>query len=371
MAHASNLPYANTEKIRRIGRAWGAVTLLAGSQLGCAADAPPAKDADTAVAAGGSSYQLGAPRDTHYKADIEAQRGRIRVVVRQESVCDVIPIHTVVEQGETKWVAGNPTTTKECDAKFARNVMLSLDVNGNTFRLGEPNAFGEVQTDLADRMLQNLYGEDTTKAPLAHVMLRDRQGRSQEIGTVDLTQLSAANRRLDELLAEFRSLLDRPQQTLSGAELVRSYELYEQLGAYDSMDPRIGALQAMFMERLYQRKADEATDRFKKNLEALNVAKEILKTNRSAIVLPGYVLTALDAGTPDARTVDWARGQVALALRHSPSLCGEKGKAGFTWARLQLSPPPPQSRLAFEVLRFAYDNPYEREISALCERVVL
>lgn len=370
MEHARSLLRLSVGKIGRNWPAAGLALLLA--QPGCAADAPPAKDAGSSPAAqGGATYQLGAPRDTHYTADVEAQHGRIRVVVRQESVCDVIPIHTQVENGETKWVAGNPTTTKECEAKFARNVVLSLDVNGNTYRLGEPNAFGEVQTDLADRMLQNLYGEDTSKVPLAHVMLRDRQGRSQEIGTVDLTQLAAAGQRLDELLAEFRKLLERPQTSLSGAELARAYELYEQLGTFDSGDPRIGALQALFMERLYQRKADEAVERFKKNLEALNVAKEILKTNRSAIVLPGYVLTALDTGTPDARTVDWARGQVALTLRRTPTLCGDKAKPGFTWSRLELSPPPPGSRIAFEVLRFAYDNPYEREITALCERVVL
>jgi hypothetical protein len=314
---------------------------------------------------------LGAPRDTHYKADVEAQHGRIRVVVRQESVCDVIPIHVVEEQGETKWVAGTPTTTKPCEERFARNVIVSLDVNGNTYRLGEPNAYGEVQTDLADRMLQNLYGEDTSQTPVAHVVLRDKQGNAQEVGTIDLTQLAATGKRLEELLTEFRGLLDRSQTSLSGAELARAYELYEQLGAFDSGDPRIGALQALFLERLYQRKADEATDRFKKNLEALNVAKDILKANRTAMVIPGYVLTSMDAGAPDARTVEWARGQVAVALRRSPALCGEAGKPGFTWSRLKLSPPVAESQLAFEVLRYAYDNPFEKDITALCQRIVM
>ena len=71
----------------------------------------------------------------------------------------------------------------------------------------------------------------------------------------------------------------------------------------------------------------------------------------------------------DVRTADWARGQVAIAIRRNPTLCGPNPETGFTWSRLQLSPPPPESRLAFEVLRFAYDDPYEKEIAALCRRV--
>ena len=165
-------------------------------------------------------------------------------------------------------------------------------------------------------------------------------------------------------------MLDRPQEELTGAELARAYELYEQLARFDSSDPRIGALQALFMERLYNRKANEANQRFKNNLEALNVAKDILVANRGTIVVPGYVSTAVDGGVIDDRSVDWARGQVAIAIRRNPTLCGPNPEVGFTWSRLQLSPPPPESRLAFEMLRFAYDNPYEKEIAQLCRRVL-
>src|SRR4030095_14751358 len=49
------------------------------SPLGCAA-APPPRAPDAAE--GVSSEQLGAPYDTHYEADIEATRGRVRVIVR-------------------------------------------------------------------------------------------------------------------------------------------------------------------------------------------------------------------------------------------------------------------------------------------------
>jgi hypothetical protein len=187
---------------------------------------------------------------------------------------------------------------------------------------------------------------------------------------VELVQLAQSERRLEELLAEYRKVLDRPQQKLSGADLARAYELYEQLTRWAGTDPRIGALQALFLERLYDRKAEEATTRFKNNLEALNAAKDILTSNRTTIVLPPFVSGAINGGTMNPQAVDWARGQVAIALRRYPTLCGPDASQGFTWSRLNLSPPPATSRLAFEILRFAYDNPYEAEIASLCQRVL-
>jgi hypothetical protein len=319
---------------------------------------------------GVSSEQLGAPYDTHYEADIEATRGRVRVVVREQSVCDVIPVQSVIVDGKKRFVAGNPVKTQPCNERVARNVMLSLEVDGNTFRLGEPDDRGELDTQLSNRMLQDLYGVRSQSAPVAKLTLRDRQGKSQVLGDIELVQLRESDRRLDELLAEFRRVLDRPQTELTGSELARAYELYEQLARFDSNDPRVSALSALFMERLYQRKALEANQRFKNNLSALGAAKDILSTIRTTIVLPGYVSQAIDGGVMDDRSADWARGQVAIALRRNPTLCGPSPETGFTWSRLQLSPPPAESRLAFEMLRFAYDDPYEKEIAGLCRRVL-
>jgi len=338
--------------------------------VACGGKPPPPAPAPSAPQAGPSSEQLGAPRDTHYAADIEANRGRVRVVLREESLCDVIPVTSVIENGKKKVIAGNPTKSQPCNQRVARNVMLSLEVGGNTFRLGEPNAQGEVEAQLSNRILSDLYGDDPKKAPVAKLMMRDQKGKSEQLGSIELTQLAESDRRLDELLAEFRTVLDRPQEQLSGAELAHAYELYEQLARFDSNDPRIGALQALFMDRLYNRKAVEANQRFRNNLDALNSAQNILNSNRGTIVVPGYVTGAIDGGVMDDRSVDWARGQVAIAIRRNPTLCGPSSTAGFTWSRLQLSPPPPESRLAFEMLRFAYDNPYEKEIASLCRRVL-
>jgi hypothetical protein len=348
----------------------GASTGLIFGVIACASQPPPPRAAvDPNGIPSAPSYQLGAARDTQYKADIQIERAGLRMIVREESLCDVIPISTVVENGEKKRIAGPPTSTKPCDQRFARNVDVSLEVNGNTYALGQPNARGELETPLGNRLLQNLYGDAADEPTTGKVLIRDQKGETQEVGTIDLTELARANRRLDQLLAEFRTVLDRPQAQLSGAELARAYELYEQLAAYGSDDPRVSALSALFLERLYQRKADEAAERFKKNLQALSAAKDILATNRTTIILPGYVSTAIDGGSLDTRTVDWARGQAALALRHDRKLCGVGARSEFRWSLLNLHPPPPQSKLAFEVLRFAYDDPYEAELTALCRRI--
>jgi hypothetical protein len=345
----------------------GLTAALVSFTLGCGGDTPPPQ---APAQVGGQSEQLGAAYDTHYSADIEATRGRVRVIVREESMCDVIPVQSVVENGKKRFIAGAPTKSQPCNERLARNVVLSLEVEGNTYRLGEPDGRGELEAQLSNRILSDLYGDDTRNAPTAKLMLRDRQGKSQELGSIELAQLAESDRRLDELLAEFRRVLDRPQAELTGAELARAYELYEQLARFDSNDPRISALQALFMERLYMRKAQEANERFKNNLSALNVAKDILMSNRGTMAVPGYVVQALDGGVMDYRSADWARGQVAIAIRRYPTLCGPNPDTGFTWSRLQLSPPPPESRLAFEVLRFAYDDPYEKEIAVLCRRVL-
>lgn len=349
-------------------RGWRGILplLLAGVACG---DKPPAR-APEVVPDGPLSEQLGAPYDTRYAADIEATRGRVRVVVREESMCDVIPVQSVIVGGEKRFVAGTPVKSQPCNGRLARNVLISLEVDGNTYRLGEPDDRGEIDTQLSSRMLRELYESAPRGAPVARLMLRDRQGKSQELGSIELAQLAESDRRLDELLDELRRVLDRPQTDLAGAELARAYELYEQLARFDADDPRASALQALFMERLYQRKALEANQRFRNNLAALGAAKDILTAHRTTLVLPGYVSRALEGGVMDDRTADWARGQVAIAIRRHPTLCGPSPESRFTWSRLQLSPPPAESRLAFEVLRFAYDDPFEREISELCERLL-
>ena len=74
-------------------RAWPGILSLLVASLGCG-DRPPARAPD-APPEGTASEHLGAPHDTRYAAEIEATRGRVRVIVREQSVCDVIPVQSV------------------------------------------------------------------------------------------------------------------------------------------------------------------------------------------------------------------------------------------------------------------------------------
>ena len=129
-------------------------------------------------------------------------------------------------------------------------------------------------------------------------------------------------------------------------------------------------LQALFMDRLYNRKAVEANERFKNNLEALNVAKDILIANRQTIIVPGYVTTAIDGGMLDNRSVDWARGQVAIAIRRYPALCGPSPERASPGRGSSSARRRPNRGWPSRCLRFAYDNPFEKEIAALCLRLL-
>jgi len=103
----------------KFGMQLAAFSLL--GMLGCGGkERPP--EAPSAPVEGATSEQIGAPRDTHYAADIEANRGRVRVVVREESTCDVIPVQSVIENGKKKFIAGDPTSSQPCNQRVARNV---------------------------------------------------------------------------------------------------------------------------------------------------------------------------------------------------------------------------------------------------------
>jgi hypothetical protein len=181
----------------------------------CGGSSPPPEAASGGEPATTLSEQIGAPRDTQFTAEIEAKRGHVRVIVQEESTCDVIPVESFIEDGKKRRVAGEPTRSQPCNVRPARNVVVSLEVDGNTFRLGEPSSGGEVEAQLNDEVLRSLHGDDLNETPVAKVMLRHPNGKSQQIGAVELVQLAQSERRLEELLAEFRKVLDRPQQKLS------------------------------------------------------------------------------------------------------------------------------------------------------------
>ena len=77
---------------------FGTKVYLCAALLGASAcggkDKPP--EAPSAPGPVTNSEQYGAPRDTRYTAEVEATRGRVRVIVREESLCDVIPVQSFI-----------------------------------------------------------------------------------------------------------------------------------------------------------------------------------------------------------------------------------------------------------------------------------
>ena len=118
-----------------------------------------------------------------------------------------------------------------------------------------------------------------------------------------------------------------------------------------------------FLELLYQRKQHEATENMKHNLKALADAKGLLPSVGPGMV-PPYMMSAVQGGLVNPEALWWSRGEVALALRHYPALCGSP----VTWGQITPGSFPPATRLAFSYLRFAYDDPFQSEVRGLCSR---
>ena len=85
------------------------------------------------------------------------------------------------------------------------------------------------------------------------------------------------------------------------------YEQLQQLGRHDA---RVRGLSARFLELLYGRKAKEESENLKRNLKALNEAKDLLGDG-----VPIFVQVAARAGETPVTVLNWARGQVAVLLR--------------------------------------------------------
>jgi hypothetical protein len=167
------------------------------------------------------------------------------------------------------------------------------------------------------------------------------------------------------LLDNFRAILAKEEASLTKEDIARSYELYEQLGQLDTGgDARIAGLRTRFLELLYQRKQHEATENLRRNIGALNEAKNLLPALAAGMV-PPFVTSAVQGGLTSPEALWWARGEVALALRRYPALCSP---TPFAWNRLTGGDYAPTTRLAFSYLRFAYDDPFQGEVRTLCSR---
>ena len=347
----------------------GTVCLGFGWTTACGGGAITHRYVDTEV---GVVDALGAPRDTEYSATAEAEREQIRIAVFERSLCDKLKMKVVHHVDQTvqgdKVISSEPPTTIQraagvdgvvpCEERWARNVWVALRVGDQTFRLGAPSARGEVIANLSAELKQSLYGEN---APQEAVIVVN----GMDAGKVSLSGYASHETRINALLEELRAILSKDEDKITKAEIAHSYELYEQLDQLDSgNDARIAGLRKRFIEVVYQRKQHEATENLKRNIAALNEAKGVLPALAAGAV-PPYVVTAVEAGTTSTDALLWARGEVAVAVRQYPALCA----GTFGWGRLAGNDYAPKTRLAFSYLHYAYDDPFQTEVRALCGRM--
>lgn len=348
--------------------AFGAFCLGSGATAACGGGAITHRYVDTEV---GTVDALGAPHDTEYVATAETEREQIRIAVFERSLCDKLKMKVVhhVDQSVqgAKVISSEPPTTIQraagvdgvvpCEERWARNVWVALRVGDQTFRLGAPSARGEVIANLSAELKQSLYGENAPQEAMIVV-------NGVDAGKVSLAGYASHETRINDLLDELRGILSKDDDKISKAEIARSYELYEQLDQLDSgNDARIAGLRKRFIEVVYQRKQHEATENMKRNIAALNEAKGVLPALVAGAV-PPYVVTAVQTGTTSTDALLWARGEVAVALRQYPALCA----GTFGWGRLGGDGYAPKARLAFSYLHYAYDDPFQSEVRALCAR---
>lgn len=321
----------------------------------------------------GEAIAYGAPRNTRYTTTAESEHDQLRLIVREESDCDRLRIKIVQKTIETvrdgnviqrdppknvQVVEGADGVVK-CQERYARDVYVSLQVGGATYRLGKPNERGEVTADLSGRLRQDLYAT-TTPTEVAVLV------EGKPAGTVPLDQFQAHDRRVEALIAEFRALVEKDQATLSAADIAKSYELYEQLIELAPEDARVRGLEARFIELVMGRKQREATDDLKRNLKALNEARAVVN-GPGAPLLPLFMQNAINQGLVTAESLQWANARSIMALRRYSSLCQRPG--GFAWSAITAETVPPEARIALLFLRFAYSDPYANELRALCGRL--
>ncbi len=336
--------------------------VLVGAGGGCGGSALSQRYVDEPK---GDAYEYGAPKNTQYSADVATVHDRIKVTVFQSSECDRILVKVMSRTQETLrgdevverqyvgpvQIADRTEAPVPCEHKFARGAQVALRAGAATYQLGTADAFGEVETSLSADMKQSLYGQNT---PPTVTLLVQRQ----PIMEISLDELAKHEQRTAQLVAEFSALLG--QTTMSPDDTARSYVLFEQLRQLDRGNAEVHGLCRRFLELVYQRKAEESLELMKKNLQALNAAKDLLRSASASV--PPFVRVAIQSGETDARALDWAQGQVAVTVRTQPAACS----APFTWSAAADEGWPLQTRIALNYLRYAFDDPFAQRVQALC-----
>src|SRR5690606_15789624 len=182
----------------------------------------------------GETYELGAPQNTRYDAEIHTAKDLVHLSIYEQSECERILVKVVSRTQET--LQGDDVVSKEfigpvqvaegsegtvpCHQRYARDVQVALQVGSATYPLGRTDPFGELHTSLSAELKQSLYGQDT---PATAQLIVERQ----VVAPVSLAELAIHEQRIEELVPEFEALVGKEQ--LTATEMARAYSLYEQL----------------------------------------------------------------------------------------------------------------------------------------------
>ena len=354
----------------RFGRALGA---FFGLWLACCSGgAITSRDVDTPA---GSIVSYGAPDNTTYAFEPEPELNVLRLHVFRSSTCPVFPTDTVLRRTETlkgdqvihteehgKVQIARPASGEiVCDVGYGRDVDVSLVVGNAVHRIGTTDAYGYVAVNLSTELREKLYGAAAPADATVRVFPPRALG-SMDIGQVSLASLRDFESGVSKLLAEFEPLLAKGT-AITGPEIDRSYQLYEQLRQLGYADARVKGALARFWELFYGRKREESTQNLSRNLKALEDSKALL-SSASPSAIPLFMQAAVSSQALDPRALDWSNGELFEALRQHPQAC-----TGFDWRRVQSYGFGPSALLAVDYLRFAQGDDFFGSRSNVCSFV--
>lgn len=343
------------------------LSLLASAAV-CACGSGPQYTRRMVETPAGYTQTLGPAKNTAYLAKVAMEHNIAHITVYERSECDVIKLRVVdrVEEtldgdevvqsevkGQLKFAEG-PGGTQPCDERFAR-VPLMISFGGNTYPLGDTSPTGELNVDLASVVKASTRGVDLSAERSGVLLVAGRP-----VGEVPLTGLADQQKRLDEILGELGPILGKPATKLADAEVTRAYALYEQMRELAPDDARVIGMQRRFVDVIGGFKDIAKTESLKRNLAALGEAKDLLKTLGG--IVPSYVQMSITGNSPSPDAIAWAQAAALLQFRSNPGLC----EGAWDWSRVDNT--TGQARLAFQYLRYAYDDGYSRWVGSVCRR---
>jgi len=319
----------------------------------------------------GQATEYGGPKNTQYSAQVDVSQTQAQITVFQRSECAVIPVTVMQRYEETlsngkvvqrtpvtkRQVAGDPKGVVGCDQTYARNVEVFLASADSRRSLGQTDARGVVNANLAAVFQVGSYDKlpDQVRVVLRPV-------RAQEVvdaGVVSLAELKRRDGRIVELLQKMEGILAKGETGASPQEVTDSYQIYEQLQALAPADARVLGVSARFWELFFGRKKEEARVKMERNLAALSEAKDTLKVMGDAAI-PIYVQAAVNSGNLDQSSLEWASLRLIQALRTS-HVC-----VGFNFANVPNYNWPTDARLAAQYVQYGYGNNYAALLQRSC-----